>query len=336
MELKVTRYEIDDAGIATIWLHRPERRNSWTGRMHAEYRWICRQLDDDPAVRVIVLTGSGHTFCIGADPQALTGYVEADHYDPALPQDAAQPGYGVRPEFDADMAWQLGMRTPMIAAVNGACAGIAVALAAFCDLRFAVTGAKITTAAPRLGLPAEYGLSWILPRLVGMTHTADILLTGRVLLAEEMAGMGFFNKVLPPEEFAEEVGSYARTIAAASPLAVTTAKRQMWARRAARRPPGGGGGEQGPDREADGRAGLRGGGGRPAREAPAPVHPLRTGGWRRSLSLPAGRRISGKNVRRGRHEGPRGSPALPGTQPVHRGGTRPVRHRRGGLRVGDR
>ena len=104
------------------------------------------------------------------------------------------------------MAWQLGLRKPMIAAVNGACAGIAVALAAFCDLRFAVTGAKITTAAPRLGLPAEYGLSWILPRLVGMTHTADILLTGRVLLAEEMAGMGFFNKVLPPEEFAGDGG----------------------------------------------------------------------------------------------------------------------------------
>ena len=229
MELKVTRYHVGDAGIATIWLHRPERRNSWTGRMHAEYRWICQQLDQDPAVRVIVLTGSGHTFCIGADPKALTGYVEADHYDPALPQDAARPGYGVRPEFDADMAWQLGLRTPMIAAVNGACAGIAVALAAFCDLRFAVAGAKITTAAPRLGLPAEYGLSWILPRLVGMTHTADILLTGRVLRAEELAGMGFFNKVLPPEEFAAEVDSYARTIAAASPLAVTTAKRQMWA-----------------------------------------------------------------------------------------------------------
>jgi enoyl-CoA hydratase/carnithine racemase len=85
MELKVTRYEIGDAGIGTIWLHRPERRNSWTGRMHAEYRWVCRRLDDDPAVRVIVLTGSGHTFCIGADPKALSGYVEADHYDPARP-----------------------------------------------------------------------------------------------------------------------------------------------------------------------------------------------------------------------------------------------------------
>ena len=243
--------------------------------MHAEYRWICQQLDQDPAVRVIVLTGSGHTFCIGADPKALTGYVEADHYDPALPQDAARPGYGVRPEFDADMTWQLGLRKPMIAAVNGACAGIAVALAAFCDLRFAVAGAKITTAAPRLGLPAEYGLSWILPRLVGMTHTADILLTGRVLLAEEMAGMGFFNKVLPPEEFAAEVDILRPDHRRRVPAGGDHRETADVGRRAARRSAGGGGGEQGPDREAHGRARLRGGGGRPAREAPAPVHPMR-------------------------------------------------------------
>jgi enoyl-CoA hydratase/carnithine racemase len=228
MELKVTRYAVDEAGVATIWLHRPERRNSWTGRMHDEYRWICKGLDDDPAVRVIVLTGTGHTFCVGADPEALKGYVSASHYDPALSADAERPGYGIRPEFDADMAWQLGLSKPMIAAVNGACAGIAVALAAFCDLRFAVEGAKITTAAPRLGLPAEYGLSWILPRLVGMTHTADILLTGRILLAEEMQDMGFFNKVLPREQFDKHVSDYAHLIAAASPAAVTTAKRQMW------------------------------------------------------------------------------------------------------------
>lgn len=228
MELKVTRYAVDDAGVATVWLHRPDRRNSWTGRMHDEYRWICQQLDADPKVRVIVLTGSGHTFCIGADPKALSGYVEADHYDPALSKEAAQPGYGVRPEFDADMAWQLGMRVPMIAAVNGACAGIAVALAAFCDIRFAVAGAKITTAAPKLGLPAEYGLSWILPRLVGMTHAADILLSGRVILAEELERMGFFNAVLPADGFADHVDSYAQQIAAASPTAVSTAKRQLW------------------------------------------------------------------------------------------------------------
>jgi enoyl-CoA hydratase/carnithine racemase len=228
MELKVTRYEVDDDGIATLWLDRPGRGNSWTGRMHDEIRWICAQLDTDPKVRVIVLTGAGDIFCAGADFKALDHYVEADHYDPSLSEEAANPGYGVRPEFDGDMVWQLGLSKPMIAAVNGACAGIAVALAAFCDLRFAVEGAKITTATPKLGLPAEYGLSWILPRLVGVTRSADILLTGRVILAEEMRDWGFFNEVLPRADFQAHVADYAGLLAAASPDSVTTAKRQLW------------------------------------------------------------------------------------------------------------
>lgn len=229
MELKATRYEVDDDGIATVFLHRPERHNAWTGRMHTEYRWICKQLEADLAVRVIVLRGTGDTFCVGADRQALADYVEADHYDPALAADAERPGYGVRPEFDADMTWQLGLRVPMIAAVNGACAGIAVALAAFCDLRFAVEGAKVTTSTARLGLPAEYGLSWILPRLIGPAHAADVLLTGRIMPAEEIGRMGFFNAVLPRPEFDRRVADYAALLAAASPAAVSTAKRQLWA-----------------------------------------------------------------------------------------------------------
>jgi enoyl-CoA hydratase/carnithine racemase len=229
VELKVTRYDIDEAGVATVWLHRPERRNAWTGRMHTEYRWICKRLEEDPLVRVVVVTGSGDAFSVGADRDALARHVEAGHYDPALAADAERPGYGVRPEFDADMAWQLGLRVPMIAAVNGACAGIAVALAAFCDLRFGVEGAKVTTATARLGLPAEYGLSWILPRLVGATHAADVLLTGRILRAEELGAMGFFNAVLPRPEFDGTVADYAAMLAAASPEAVSTAKRQLWA-----------------------------------------------------------------------------------------------------------
>ena len=228
MDLKVTRFEVANDGIATLTLDRPGRGNSWTGRMHDEIRWVCAQLEADPAVRVIVLTGAGNVFCAGADFKALDHYVEADHYDPALSKEAANPGYGVRPEFDGDMVWQLGLAKPMIAAVNGACAGIAVALAAFCDLRVGVDGAKITTATPKLGLPAEYGLSWILPRLVGVTRSADILLTGRVILAEEMRDWGFFNDVVPREEFATRVAFYAKALAEASPDSVTTAKRQLW------------------------------------------------------------------------------------------------------------
>ncbi|HVW32501.1 MAG TPA: enoyl-CoA hydratase-related protein [Acidimicrobiia bacterium] len=228
MELKVTRFEVDGAGVATVWLHRPQRRNSWTGRMHTELRWIAKHLEDDPAVRVLVLTGTGECFCVGADSAALESHVEKGRYDPALAADAARPGSGGRPEFQADVAWQLGLRMPMIAAVNGACAGIAVALAAFCDLRFAVAGAKITTASARLALPAEYGLSWILPRLIGATHAADVLLTGRTLLAEELGAMGFFNAVLPRDEFDRKVADTAAGLAALSPAAVSATKRQLW------------------------------------------------------------------------------------------------------------
>lgn len=228
MELKVTRVEVDDDGVATVALHRPERRNSWTARMHSEYRWIMAGLEADPAVRVAVLTGSGDTFCVGADSKALSGYVGADGFDPGLPTDVARPGYGVRTEFDADVAWQLGLRFPLICAVNGACAGVAMALAAYSDIRFAVAGAKVTTATPQLAMPAEYGLSWILPRLVGLTNAADILLSGRVLLAEELGSMGFFNRVLPREDFAGGVADYARMLAGLSPEATTATKRQLY------------------------------------------------------------------------------------------------------------
>ena len=228
MDLKVTRYEMDPEGVATLVLDRPGRANSWTGRMHEEIRWICARLDADPGVRVIVLTGAGTAFCAGADFKALDSQVTRGRYDAGLSTEVANPGYGVRPEFDNDMVWQLGLRKPMIAAVNGACAGIAMALAAFCDLRIGVEGAKITTVAPRLGLPAEYGLSWILPRLVGVTHAADLLLTGRVILAEEMREWGFFNTVVPRAEFAGTVARFAGLLAAASPEAITTAKRQLW------------------------------------------------------------------------------------------------------------
>lgn len=228
-ELKVTRCEISEAGVATVWLHRPERRNSWTARMNAEYRAIMACLDADPAVRVAVVTGTGGTFCSGADTRALSGYATGGSYDGGgLAADAANPGYGVRAEYDADLVWQLGLRLPVIAAVNGACAGIAVALAAYCDIRFAVAGAKVTVATSRLGLPAEYGLSWMLPRIMGVTHAADLLLSGRVALADELAEMGFFNKVFPADAFDGAVRDYARTLAAASPVAVTTAKRQLY------------------------------------------------------------------------------------------------------------
>lgn len=229
MDLKATRVAVDADGVATVWLHRPHRRNAWTGRMHAEYRWLLAHLDADPAVRVVVVTGSGDSFCVGGDSEALAGHAERGAYDPGLPAEPAVPGHGVRPEWDHDLAWHHGLQVPVIAMVNGACAGIGLALACFCDLRFGAAGAKLTTAAPKLGLPAEYGLSWLLPRLVGVTRAADLLLSGRVVLAEEAAAMGLLNAAHPADELAGQVGEYARRLATeVSPAALAVTKRQLY------------------------------------------------------------------------------------------------------------
>jgi len=230
MELKTTRYEIDD-GVATVQLSRPKRRNAWTGRMHTEYRWCLAQANDDPAVRVIVVTGDpeGQAFCAGADLGALEGHAEKGRYDAGTTEDIATPGFGVDTRFDATFAYHFGLDKPMIAAVNGAAAGVGLVLAAYADLRFAAAGAKFTAAHGRFNFPAEFGLSWILPRLVGVTHANDILLSSRVFTAEEALAMGFLNKVLPPADLIPHVVDYARTLArTVSPGSARATKRQIY------------------------------------------------------------------------------------------------------------
>jgi enoyl-CoA hydratase/carnithine racemase len=227
-DLKVTRYEVADA-VATITLDRPERLNAWTGRMHSEYRALLHRAAGDPGVRVIVVTGAGRGFCAGADARALEGHVERGGYDAGTGPDLARPGYGVRPEFDADFAYHFGIPKPVIAAVNGAAAGVGFALACYCDLRFAASGAKLTTAHGRLGLPAEYGLSWLLPRLIGLTRAADLLLSSRIVLAEEAAGFGLVNRVEEPEDLMDTTYAYARTLATeVSPASLAATKIQMY------------------------------------------------------------------------------------------------------------
>ena len=162
MDLHAVRYTVSDR-VATVTLDRPERLNAWTGRMHTEYRWCLAEAEADPSVRVVVVTGAGRGFCAGADFRALEKNVAAGGYDDGVREELATPGYGVRSEFDHAFAFHYGMATPVIAAVNGPAAGVGLVLACYCDLRFAAAGAKLTTSAPRLGLPAEYGLSWVLP-----------------------------------------------------------------------------------------------------------------------------------------------------------------------------
>jgi len=232
VELRATRYEVD-GHVARLTLDRPHRGNAWTGRMHLEYRWAMTEAEADPDVRVVVVTGAegpdGRTaFCVGADAQALAGHVDKGGYDDGL-RGEEPPMPPVAPPFAADFAFQLGMRTPVVAVVNGAAAGVGLAIACFADVRFAVEDAKLTTAAPKLGLPAEYGLSWLLPRLVGAGRAADWLLSGRVFRTQEAAEVGLFSAVLPADALAAHAEAYVTDLARhVSPASVATTKAQLW------------------------------------------------------------------------------------------------------------
>lgn len=220
-ELQAVRYEIDEH-VATVWLHRPHRHNAWTGRMHSDYRRVLARLDADPEVRVVVVTGTPPAFCVGGDSEALAGHAERGSYDGGIADDVPTPGHGVRSEWDADFASHFGLRFPIIAAVNGACAGVGLALALFCDLRYGAAAARCTTAAPKLGLPAEYGMSWQLPRLVGVTRATDLLLTGRVFTPGETAEWGLWNGVAEDGD-----GALAMALATARHLATDVGPRAL-------------------------------------------------------------------------------------------------------------
>ncbi len=228
MELKATKLEKAN-GVGTLWLDRPHRMNAWTGRMHTEYRWCLAQLDADPEVGVIVVTGTGRGFCVGADSQALERHSALGRYDPGTPSELAKPGYGVAKEFDAAFAYHFGLSKPIIAAINGPAAGVGLAVACYADLRFAVPGAKLTTAHGKLNLPAEYGLSWILPRIVGLTRANDLLLTSRVFTTDEAFAMGMINELVAPEALLERVYRYARSmIASVSPNSLRQTRWQIY------------------------------------------------------------------------------------------------------------
>ena len=227
-DLEVTRYDVTDS-VATITLHRPERLNAWTARMNGEYRACLQQAADDPGVRVIVVTGSGRGFCAGAESEDLAGHVERGAYRSWEADDLARPGYGVRPEFDAELAYHFGVGKPILAAVNGPAAGIGFALACYCDLRFAAAGAKFTTAHGRLGLPCAFGLAWLLPKLIGLPRALDLILSSRTFTAEEALDLGLVSAVVPSGQLADTVGAYARTLATeVSPASMAASKRQVY------------------------------------------------------------------------------------------------------------
>ena len=229
MELKNTEYEVDSQGVAIIWLNRPHRMNAWTGRLHTEYRHLLERANSDTAVRAIVVTGRGRGFCVGGDSEALSSHADRGGYDAGISADIAKPGYGTDEHFDASFAYHFGLDKPVIAAMNGPAAGVGLALACFADLRFAVPGVKFTTAHGKLNLPAEYGLSWMLPKIVGLGRANDLLLTSRVFTSDEALTLGFVNQIFAPAELVARTVAYAhQLITSVSPNSLRQTRWQIY------------------------------------------------------------------------------------------------------------
>lgn len=213
-------FDLRDSGVAVLTLNRPERMNAWGGGLaHAFYRCIDRA-EADPAVRVIVLTGNGRAFCAGADMGDLDTIGEATE---SSNTDVTQLVGERHPHFVTEL------RTPLIAAINGACAGIGLTQALMCDVRFAAAGAKFTTAFARRGLIAEYGISWILPRIVGWGAAQDLLLSGRTFSAEEAKALGLVKDVVAAEHLMTHTLAYAEDLARnCAPSSLAVIKSQLY------------------------------------------------------------------------------------------------------------
>ena len=215
---EVVQRQVQD-GVALLTLNRPDRLNAWTAEMERVYFGMLEECAQAEEVRVIVVTGAGRGFCAGADMHDLQalgdGQVDVD-VEAALER---------RPQ-----TFPLSIGKPIIAAINGACAGIGLVQALMCDVRFAADGAKLTTAFARRGLVAEHGISWMLPRLIGPARALDLLLSGRVVLAEEAQALGLLNRVLAPETLLEGTLDYAHELVVnCSPASMATMKRQVYA-----------------------------------------------------------------------------------------------------------
>jgi enoyl-CoA hydratase/carnithine racemase len=216
--------------VTTLTLNRPDRLNAWTRDMHVELKEAMHAAGNDPDVRAIILTGAGRGFCAGADMGGLqtigaTG-AASDRTTQARPVPA---GGSARPDFRMTYSYFPSIPKPVIAAINGPCAGLGLVMSLYCDLRFAAESAVFTTAFAARGLIAEHGISWLLPRIVGLSNALDLLISARKFRAPEALAMGMVNRVLPDGQLLAETRNYARLLAeTVSPRSAAVMKRQIW------------------------------------------------------------------------------------------------------------
>ena len=225
-----TLYQVADR-VATITLNRPDKLNAWTSVMEREVRAAMGEADKDENVRVIVLTGAGRGFCAGADMSLLSTVAEKGLDEARRTQSVqiAAKSEGSRSDFQKKYSYFLALTKPVIAAINGPVVGLGLVITLYCDLRIASDAARFGTAFAQRGLIAEYGMAWMLPRLVGHANALDLLFSARMIDAAEALRMGLVNQVYPRETFLEEVRKNAAYLASnVSPRSLRVIKRQVY------------------------------------------------------------------------------------------------------------
>lgn len=217
--------------VATVTLHRPDKLNAWTRTMEAEVRQAMQEAASDDHVRAIVLTGAGRGFCAGADMSLLQDVVERRVHP--LPEAARDDGNAdeknSRADFQRQYSYFPAIPKPVIAAINGPAVGLGLVIAMYCDIRLASEEAKFGTAFARRGLIAEYGLAWLLPKVIGHANALDLLLSARIVKAQEALRMGLVNQVLAHDKFMDGVYAYANDLAdSVSPRSMRVIKGQVY------------------------------------------------------------------------------------------------------------
>jgi len=220
LQFETFHYEHDAAsGVATIILDRPERLNALTFDVYGELRKAFRQLDNEPDVRTILLTGRGRAFCSGGDVEDIIGQLFKRDYRGLLAFTRATG------ELILSM---LHCRRPIIGALNGLVAGAGAVIASACDVRIAAESAKIAYLFTKVGLSgADMGASWLLPRIVGLGRAMELLMTGDFISAHEAERIGLYNRVVPDEEVVAEARQWAERLARGPSFGLEITKRML-------------------------------------------------------------------------------------------------------------
>lgn len=236
MSYEQITFEVDDP-VAIITLNRPEQLNAWTHTMASELRDAIGRAEADPHVVGIVLTGAGKGFCAGADMKGLAAASGADGGGStgapevvSRGEEAPAPGDpSAGDDLRGTYTYFMSVPKPIVAAINGAVAGMGVPIVLGCDLRFMNENAVMTTSFAQRGLVAEWGLSWLLSRLVGPSHALDLLYTARKVKGDEAARIGLVTRALPADEVLPAAIDYVRDLAiGSSPASMAAMKRQVY------------------------------------------------------------------------------------------------------------